>query len=79
MIGIAVSRRLCLDVVCFQSLIVSLVSEFSRGKGAIYMVFEYMDHDLTGLLDLPGIKFSAAQIKCYVKQLLEGLHYLHRV
>lgn len=27
------------------------------------MVFEYMDHDLTGLADRPGMRFSVAQIK----------------
>jgi len=42
------------------------------------MVFEYMDHDLTGLLERPGTKFSVAQIKCYMKQLLTGLYYCHK-
>lgn len=27
------------------------------------MVFEYMDHDLTGLADRPGMRFTVAQIK----------------
>jgi len=27
------------------------------------MVFEYMDHDLTGLSDRPGMRFSVPQIK----------------
>jgi cyclin-dependent kinase 12/13 len=27
------------------------------------MVFEYMDHDLTGLSDRPGMRFTIAQIK----------------
>eukprot|EP00126_Sphaerothecum_destruens_P006681 Sdes_comp19479_c0_seq1m10958 len=52
-------------------------SEFNRGKGSIYMVFEYMDHDLTGLLDRPGVKLTQPQIKCYGKQMIEGLHYMH--
>ncbi|CAI9106655.1 OLC1v1005858C1 [Oldenlandia corymbosa var. corymbosa] len=43
----------------------------------IYMVFEYMDHDLTGLLDRPGIRFSVPQVKCYMRQLLTGVHYCH--
>ncbi|KAG5529468.1 hypothetical protein RHGRI_030005 [Rhododendron griersonianum] len=43
----------------------------------IYMVFEYMDHDLTGLSDRPGLRFTIPQIKCYMKQLLTGLHYCH--
>lgn len=52
-------------------------------KGSIYLVFEFMDHDLAGLLDSPNLKAPNAQwfrpehIKCYMKQLLEGLHYLH--
>ncbi|KAJ1634811.1 kinase-like domain-containing protein [Pavlovales sp. CCMP2436] len=41
------------------------------------MVFEFMDHDLTGLMDAPGAPFSVPQIKCYLKQLLKGLHYCH--
>ena len=40
-----------------------------------------MDHDLAGLIDSPFMKsmkwFKLEQIKCYVKQLLEGLYYLH--
>ncbi|TKW27532.1 hypothetical protein SEVIR_3G263000v4 [Setaria viridis] len=46
-------------------------------KGSIYMVFEYMDHDLTGLSDRPGMQFTIPQIKCYMRQLLFGLHYCH--
>lgn len=49
----------------------------NKFKGSIYMVFEYMDHDLTGLSDRPGMRFSIPQIKCYMKQLLTGLHYCH--
>ncbi|PSS26579.1 Cyclin-dependent kinase [Actinidia chinensis var. chinensis] len=49
----------------------------SKYNGNIYMVFEYMDHDLTGLADRPGLRFTIPQIKCYMKQLLTGLHYCH--
>ena len=34
-----------------------------QNMGSIYTVFEYMDHDLTGLADRPGMKFSVPQIK----------------
>ncbi|XP_021772253.1 cyclin-dependent kinase C-2-like isoform X2 [Chenopodium quinoa] len=44
--------------------------------GGIYMVFEYMDHDLAGLARCASI-FSVPQIKCYMRQLLMGLHYCH--
>ncbi|KAF5737992.1 cyclin-dependent kinase C-1-like [Tripterygium wilfordii] len=49
----------------------------NKYNGSIYMVFEYMDHDLTGLADRPGLRFTVPQIKCYMKQLLTGLHYCH--
>uniref|UniRef100_A0A5B7AZZ6 Putative cyclin-dependent kinase C-1-like n=1 Tax=Davidia involucrata TaxID=16924 RepID=A0A5B7AZZ6_DAVIN len=52
-------------------------SDGNKFKGNIYMVFEYMDHDLTGLADRPGLRFTIPQIKCYMKQLLTGLHYCH--
>jgi len=47
---------------------------------SVYLVFEYMDHDLSGLLDSQGFKnnFREDQLKCYMKQLLEGLRYLHK-
>ena len=43
------------------------------------MVFPYMDHDLAGLLENERVKFSPSQIKLYMKQLLEGTEYMHRV
>eukprot|EP01103_Thecamoeba_quadrilineata_P018569 TRINITY_DN711_c0_g1_i1.p1 TRINITY_DN711_c0_g1~~TRINITY_DN711_c0_g1_i1.p1 ORF type:complete len:541 (+),score=51.22 TRINITY_DN711_c0_g1_i1:56-1624(+) len=56
-------------------------TDYSKGKGSIYMVFEYMDHDMTGLMDsrqIAGKWFTLPQIKCYMKQLLEGLYYCHK-
>ncbi|KAK8655279.1 hypothetical protein V6N13_107867 [Hibiscus sabdariffa] len=43
----------------------------------LYLVFEYMEHDLVGLASLPGIKFAEPQIKCYMQQLLSGLDHCH--
>ena len=53
----------------------------SKGKkrATLYMVSPYADHDLSGMLTNPDIRFSEAQIKCYMQQLLEGLRYLHDV
>ena len=51
-------------------------SDYNQGKGSIYMVMEFSEHDLTGLTDA-GQKFTVPQIKCYMKQLLEGLAYCH--
>ncbi|KAJ4895212.1 Protein kinase superfamily protein [Raphanus sativus] len=47
-------------------------------SSSLYLVFEYMDHDLLGLSSLPGVKFSEPQVKCYMQQLLSGLEHCHR-
>ncbi|KAK3044728.1 hypothetical protein LTS18_000514, partial [Coniosporium uncinatum] len=47
-------------------------------KNDCFMVFEYLSHDLTGLLNHPTFKLDAAQKKDLAKQLFEGLDYLHR-
>ena len=46
-------------------------------KTSMFMVTPYMDHDLSGLLENPSVRFTEPQIKCYMKQLLEGCRYLH--
>lgn len=42
----------------------------------IFLVFEYVKHDLMGLIDIKP-KFSVAQLKCILKQMLQGIDYLH--
>ncbi|MCL7047123.1 hypothetical protein MKW94_015813 [Papaver nudicaule] len=49
----------------------------SRMSCSWYLVFEYMEHDLTGLASFPGPKFTEPQVKCYVQQLLRGLDHCH--
>ncbi len=48
----------------------------ARNKHEIYMVFEYVDNDLTGLLDMK-VNFTEGQVKTYMQQLLSGLMYCH--
>ena len=43
----------------------------------VYMIFEYMDHDLAGILSHPSFTFKPSHIKDLLRQMLEGLHYLH--
>lgn len=43
-----------------------------------FMVFEYLSHDLTGLLNHPTFALSTAHKKHLARQLFEGLDYLHR-
>ncbi|OVA08086.1 Protein kinase domain [Macleaya cordata] len=49
----------------------------SRMSCSLYLVFEYMEHDLAGLAASPDIKFTEPQIKCYMQQLLRGLEHCH--
>lgn len=56
----------------------------SRMSCSLYLVFEYMEHDLAGLVGhgsylstSQGRKFTEPQVKCFMKQLLSGLEHCH--
>ncbi|XP_069469394.1 cyclin-dependent kinase 13 isoform X2 [Ambystoma mexicanum] len=52
--------------------------DFKTDKGAFYLVFEYMDHDLMGLLESGLVHFDENHIKSFMRQLMEGLDYCHK-
>ncbi|KAH3679947.1 hypothetical protein WICMUC_000690 [Wickerhamomyces mucosus] len=43
----------------------------------IYMIFDYADHDLTGILSNPDLTLTDGNRKFFFRQLCEGLNYLH--
>lgn len=45
-------------------------------KGNLFLVLEYVTHDLTGLMDV-AYQFTPVQIKCIFRQLLQALEYMH--
>ena len=45
-------------------------------KGNLFLVLEYVSHDLTGLMDM-HYRFSEVQVKCIFRQLLDVLDYIH--
>ncbi|KAK9735361.1 hypothetical protein RND81_04G201300 [Saponaria officinalis] len=49
----------------------------SRMSCSLYLVFEYMEHDLAGLAASPDIKFTEPQVKCYMHQLISGMEHCH--
>ncbi|PIA47138.1 hypothetical protein AQUCO_01400085v1 [Aquilegia coerulea] len=49
----------------------------SRMSSSLYLVFEYMEHDLAGLAASQEKRFTEPQIKCYMQQLLCGLEHCH--
>eukprot|EP00428_Durinskia_dybowskii_P020878 CAMPEP_0170207130 /NCGR_PEP_ID=MMETSP0116_2-20130129/3139_1 /TAXON_ID=400756 /ORGANISM="Durinskia baltica, Strain CSIRO CS-38" /LENGTH=449 /DNA_ID=CAMNT_0010457581 /DNA_START=416 /DNA_END=1765 /DNA_ORIENTATION=+ len=43
----------------------------------VFMVFEYMEYDLTGILETLEIKLTQDHVKSWSQQLLSGCHYMH--
>jgi len=43
----------------------------------VFMVFEYLEFDLTGILETPEIRLTQDHIKSWSQQLLQGVHYMH--
>ncbi|XP_064616031.1 cyclin-dependent kinase 9-like [Liolophura sinensis] len=52
-------------------------SPYNRHKSTIYLVFEFCEHDLAGLLSNVNVKFSLGEIKKVMQQLLNGLYFIH--
>ncbi|KAL1373837.1 hypothetical protein pipiens_001683 [Culex pipiens pipiens] len=52
--------------------------EFRKDKGSFYLVFEYMDHDLMGLLESGMVDFNEQNNASIMRQLLDGLNYCHK-
>ncbi len=59
-----------LEIVTSKSLVKS------QKKQNVYLVFEYMEHDLSGLT-LSKYRFELPQVKYIMYQLLKGVQYLH--
>lgn len=49
-----------------------------RQRGCFYTISPYMSLDLVGLLENPQIKLTEAMVKCIMKQLLQGVDYIHQ-
>ncbi len=44
----------------------------------MFLVFEYVEHDLAGLIDNMKKPFTEPEVKCLLLQLLRAVHYLHK-
>ncbi|XP_043462934.1 cyclin-dependent kinase 9-like [Leptopilina heterotoma] len=49
----------------------------NRYRSTFYLIFDFCEHDLAGLLSNVNVKFSLGEIKQVMVQLLNGLHYIH--
>jgi cyclin-dependent kinase 12/13 len=64
------------NIINLMEIVTSKPSEKNKYRGNVYLVFEYMEHDLAGLADR-HMSFSAPQIKCIMHQILSGVNYMH--
>lgn len=55
----------------------SAVYSTSFNIGDVFMVFDFVDYDLCGLLKSPGFIMSDDLIRCFLMQLLSGVNFLH--
>lgn len=56
---------------------VYLASKKNKNRGSFYLVFEYLKHDLQGLINMK-VNLDMAHIKCIMYQILKGVQYLHQ-
>ncbi|KAI9221895.1 Pkinase-domain-containing protein, partial [Blastocladiella britannica] len=75
-------RTDCANVVSLRDLALEAPAEGSGSNSInntfVYMVFEYLDHDLAGIMHHPHVRFEPPHIKSLMQQLLSGLAFLHR-
>ncbi|KAF0297073.1 Cyclin-dependent kinase 9 [Amphibalanus amphitrite] len=50
----------------------------NKHRSTFYLVFEFCEHDLAGLLSNINVKFNLGEIKKVMQQLLNGLYYIHQ-
>ena len=65
------------NIIKLKEIIVSRPNKRNLSRGSTFLVFDYMEHDFAGLFK-NKIKFTLSEIKCFLKQLIEGVAYLHR-
>jgi len=55
-----------------------LIRDYFWNKESLCIVFEFMDYDLWRLMTGPNVTFDLLQIKCIVRQMIDGLYQCHR-
>lgn len=45
--------------------------------GSLYLIFDFINNDLQGLMNSPLIEFKLPHIKCIMLQILQGMEYMH--
>lgn len=55
----------------------STASKNKNDRSTFYLVFEFCEHDLAGLISNIEVKFNLGEIKNVIQQMLNALHYIH--
>ncbi|KAI3405748.2 BUR1 [Candida oxycetoniae] len=61
----------------FEEAHVANPSDLVSQRGSFYTVSPYISSDLVGILENPNIDLKLDEIKCIMKQLLQGTQYIH--
>eukprot|EP00002_Diphylleia_rotans_P021589 TRINITY_DN419_c1_g2_i5.p1 TRINITY_DN419_c1_g2~~TRINITY_DN419_c1_g2_i5.p1 ORF type:complete len:313 (-),score=64.87 TRINITY_DN419_c1_g2_i5:378-1316(-) len=66
------------NIVKLKEVVTSPPTEHNRLLGDVYLVFEYLEHNLGSLIEERKVRsFSYAQVKGYMKQILTGIFFCH--
>jgi len=57
--------------------LIEICRQYTRHKTTFYLVFEFCEHDLAGLLSNINVKFSLGEIKKVMQQMCEALFFIH--
>ncbi|KAI5964803.1 BUR1 [Candida pseudojiufengensis] len=68
---------LSIEEILFEEPNVTNPADLISNRGSFYTVSPYMSSDLVGILENPSITLKLEEIKCLMKQLLEGIQYIH--
>eukprot|EP01138_Halocafeteria_seosinensis_P006871 gb/GECG01007027.1/.p1 GENE.gb/GECG01007027.1/~~gb/GECG01007027.1/.p1 ORF type:complete len:376 (+),score=32.55 gb/GECG01007027.1/:1-1128(+) len=66
------------NILELREVVTSSPESDSDSGGHVHLVFKYMPYDLAGVARRVGQNLNMCFIRCFVYQLLEGLHFIHR-
>jgi len=61
----------------YLNIFLLLAAAVNGFKSTFYLVFDFCEHDLAGLLSNANVKFQLGEIKKVMQQLLNGLYFIH--
>ena len=66
------------NILPLLEIVTSAPNQENKNRGNVYLVFEYMEYDFSGLFKTFKHKYQISEIKCIMYQILCGVGYLHK-